>query len=76
MEKLLVEELALLTKRVARPNWMATAEDEDLLRVAARVSGLQAPERLLAEPVLVFIVGARDKLQRRARQKRSRSSLR
>ena len=68
-EKLLLEELVLLTQRVSalRHDWAATPADEALFRLAAAVTGRPLmPETFdVAPSALTFLLGARFSLERR-----------
>jgi hypothetical protein len=70
--KLLLEEVVLLTRRVItqKQEWLASAEDEAVLRSAAAVTGrLLTPETLdLAPAALAFLLGARFSLERLTKQ--------
>jgi hypothetical protein len=70
-EQLLLEELVLLTGRVSSSTngWLATVEDEELLRLAAAVTGKALmPETFdMAPSALAFLLGARFSLERRLR---------
>jgi hypothetical protein len=80
-ERLLLEEVVLLTGRVSssRNSWSATAADEKLLRLAAAVTGRTLmPETFdMAPSALAFLLGARFSLERRLRPSsvRTRSLL-
>jgi len=71
-EHLLLEELAALTRVVAcrKQTWVATAADEELIRLAAAVTGRPlTPKTLdLAPSALAFLLGARFSLERRLYQ--------
>jgi hypothetical protein len=66
--KLLLEEVVLLTRRVInqKQEWLASAEDEAVLRTASTVSGrLLTPETFAFAPAaLAFLLGARFSLER------------
>jgi hypothetical protein len=68
MERLLLEELVLLTGRVSasRNDWSPTATDEQLLRLAAAVTGKPLmPETFdLAPSAMAFLLSARFALER------------
>jgi hypothetical protein len=80
-ERLLLEELVLLTGRVSssRNDWFATAADEELLRLAAAITGKPLMPKTfdLASSALAFLLGARFSLERRLRPSsvRTRSLL-
>jgi hypothetical protein len=71
-EYILLGKLAALTAVIARQkhNWVATAADEELLRLAAAVTGRPlTPETFdLAPSALAFLLGARFSLERRLHQ--------
>jgi hypothetical protein len=71
MERLLLEELVLLTQRVSAlgNDWTATAADEELFRLAAAVTSKPLmPEAFdMAPSALAFLLGARLSLERRLR---------
>jgi hypothetical protein len=76
-EQLLLEELVLLTERVSalRNDWAATPADEEVLRLAAAVTGKPlAPETFdVAPSALAFLLGARFSLERRLQRKAVRT---
>jgi len=72
MERLLLEALAALSRKVAnqKTGWVATEADEEVLRLASAVTGRPLlPETFdLAPAALAFTLGARFSLERRLHQ--------
>ena len=72
LEKLLLDALAALSRKVAYQEsaWVATAAEEELLRLASAVTGRPLlPETFdLAPAAMTFLLGARFTLERRLHQ--------